>query len=245
MKPLLIIPDLHLQHQKAEEIIARYPEAKVLFLGDYFDAYEDDVNEHRQMARWLAHSSQNPKRIHLLGNHDLYYFTGKACCQVPGNTAQKFRGSQEFLTPATWRRMQFYHWITPNFLASHAGLTRSFAHPIRALTEYLEQQASEARHACEHNLDHAWLRWGQRGGYMEASGPLWCDWTDFQTLPGIHQVFGHTPRYPHPQWKKEENTVSIMLDANSGYPGGYALFNQGCITIHTPAGNIQATHSLG
>jgi hypothetical protein len=236
---LIIIPDMHLAHEQAEGILARYRGSTALFLGDYFDDWGDSATAHRHTASWLLWSTQQSGRIHLLGNHDPFYFTGQPCCEVPGSTRQKLMAGAEFLTKKAWEQMKTHYWITSNFLATHAGLTRSQAHPIRPLDEFMAQQEKEFKEACLHNLNHPWLRWGRRAGLAESAGPIWCDWRDFQLIPGLHQIFGHSPLTDKPQWLCRDGTVNIMLDGpvqpkgGAKYPGGYGVYADGRLTIFT------------
>lgn len=34
-----------------------------------------------------------------------------------------------------------------------------------------------------------------RGGSNDVGCPLWCDYDEFGDIPGINQIFGHTPNY--------------------------------------------------
>ena len=52
----LVIPDLHHRVAAAEEWIARYPADRVVFLGDYFDDFDDtpkmaEANGARALAK--------------------------------------------------------------------------------------------------------------------------------------------------------------------------------------------------
>jgi hypothetical protein len=75
--PALILPDVHQQCARVEEIIASHGSdcASVVFLGDYLDSRQSsDPTDLHLALRWLAQSVRDPRRVHLLGNHDVAYF---------------------------------------------------------------------------------------------------------------------------------------------------------------------------
>ena len=49
----LIIPDIHLQWNRADRIIQRENCDRVWLLGDYFDDYGDTVAQVEQACEWL------------------------------------------------------------------------------------------------------------------------------------------------------------------------------------------------
>jgi len=70
---IMIIPDIHTKFGIAETIIERENPDNVVFLGDYFDSFDDSLEVTEQTALWLKDSLEKKNRIHLLGNHDLSY----------------------------------------------------------------------------------------------------------------------------------------------------------------------------
>jgi len=254
----LIIPDIHLEHERAEAIIARYPGFQVLFLGDYFDAFNDSVSGHVNTAKWLAWSVQQKDRTHLLGNHDPYYFTGKRFCECPGNSQEKYEGGRQHLIPEIWFSMRTHFWLRSNFLATHAGLSRSQAHPVLPQDEFLAKQEEQFKAACQHNLDHPWLDWGtRRQGSTRIAGPLWCDWGVFKPIPGLHQVFGHSPREKPKvrfaegwninldspvriSYKKTTNQLvrRVVDGMKLHYPGSYAVLDENTLFMFGDDGKL-------
>lgn len=258
MESYLIIPDIHLEHERAEKIIAMHPGLQILFLGDYFDAFDDSEGGHAATARWLSWSVMQPNRTHLLGNHDPYYFTGKKCCHCPGNSDAKYKASREFLTQEVWAALHTHLWLRPNFLATHAGLSISQSHPMMPLPDFMNRQETQLKEACRHNLDHPWLHLGSRGmaGSRQVAGPLWCDWTDFQGIPSLHQILGHSVRKgPKVQsfFKNEDLCWNINLDGalevidgeNAlNYPGGYAILREQELEVFDNQGKLTKTLSI-
>lgn len=246
----LIIPDIHLEHERAERIIAMHPGMRVIFLGDYFDAFDDSEGGHTATARWLTWSVQQPNRTHLLGNHDPYYFTGKKCCECPGNNDVKYKASRALLTQEVWTSMYTHFWLRNNFLATHAGLSINQAHPMMPLPAFMERQETQFKEACRHNLDHPWLHLGSRGmiGARQIAGPLWCDWNDFEGIPGLHQIFGHSVRKgPKVKSFGENDSLSWNINLDGAiefkdgenvlnYPGGYAVLKAQELIVYNTQG---------
>ena len=198
---LIVFPDLH-QAPNLHEIeaaIAREAPDQIIFLGDYFDQFGDTPGDAALMARWLTASLAQPNRIHLLGNHDLPYAWPTAyAARCPGYSDQKRDAIHSILPRETLAALPFHHWHD-DLLFTHAGLTRKGLPPGLEpgdVAEWLNAEVFAARTALEMNRTHRLLQIGQaRGGATGAiGGLLWCDWSEFQPICGIHQIFGHTPR---------------------------------------------------
>ena len=198
---LIVIPDLHQAPNlhEMEAAIAREAPDQVIFLGDYFDQFGDTPGDAALMARWLAASLAQPNRIHLLGNHDLpYAWPGAYAARCPGYSAEKRDAIHAILPRETLAALPFHHWHE-DVLFSHAGLSRKAIPPgldLGDVAEWLDAEVYAARTALEMNRIHRLLQIGQaRGGATGTiGGLLWCDWSEFQPINGIHQIFGHTPR---------------------------------------------------
>ena len=74
----------------------------------------------------------------------------------------------------------------------------------------------------------------KRGGRSPAGGILWCDFGEFAAVPGVHQIFGHTPGV-QPRWIGNDQ---LCLDTNlSRGPRHYAIIEDGAIEVRPlPAG---------
>ena len=64
---LLIIPDIHEKYDIAESIIKKVKPDKTIFLGDYFDDFDNNDQKIKDTARWLSRSLKKESRIHLVG----------------------------------------------------------------------------------------------------------------------------------------------------------------------------------
>ncbi len=227
----LIIPDLHLRHRWAEEVIARHPADQVVFLGDYFDNWGDSPHENIEAARWLHGSLKEPNRVHLWGNHDLHYYEPLYRCG--GFTNAKHRGIRYNLEPRDWALLRWFVWVD-DWLCTHAGL-----HPHwipndllkSGIGDWLNDQAAQATWA---------IGSGQRNWMASAYGParagggsspdpvgglLWLDWNhEFEVIPSLHQICGHTPG---PGARRQMD--NWCLDA----PGIVAIVDEGHLEVVT------------
>lgn len=183
----LIIPDIHTEHEWIESSISALSPARVVFLGDYFDAHGATISDQEKTAEWLQHSLDQPNRIHLLGNHDIHYaFEGNQCT---GYDEGAHRAIADVLGKEWGERLHLYHWEQGRLL-THAGV-----HPELwpGSPEAFGAAAKEAMDALRCNRWNQLLNCGKDRGGFGRSGLLWLDfhWS-FESLPGIPQIVGHT-----------------------------------------------------
>jgi len=199
----LIISDLHLRHNIAEEIIDSVEHDQIVFLGDYFDNWHDTPIQNEEAAEWLKISLNEPNRIHLLGNHDHSYYDMKFACS--GHTKDKSYVINKILKEEDWKKLKFYY-VIDDWLFSHAGLT----HPLyktlcgkyhitsNLLTASLDKAVTlldnDIKDFKENpNITHSLIGAGvSRGGYNRHGGITWCDVREFHPIPNVNQVFGHS-----------------------------------------------------
>ncbi len=201
-KTYVIIPDIHLQWEKAEKIVKSSGADFAIYLGDYFDSFTNTADSIAATADWLHHSVHVPNRIHLFGNHDIWYMSGNKTCRCSGNEQWKLMIIDDLMKSEDWRKIKFHHWVD-NILFTHAGLHRKVveqfiginpytASDIRAFLKLEEIQAMKSIFRSE---DHWFWRAGfSRGGGEYVGGITWCDFgAEFYPVNGINQIFGHTP----------------------------------------------------
>lgn len=178
-----IIPDIHTGITRVEKIIQDENADRVVFLGDYFDAFGDTLEETNQVAWWLKKSMDNPQRIHLLGNHDLSYRNQNYMCS--GFSEGKLFAIKN--TKIDLTKLHHYCWVG-DWLCTHAGLSYDFF-----------KAYSEGRRVEDFLRELAWKNESRlydcsvhRGGRNAYGGILWCDYEEFNDIPNINQMFGHT-----------------------------------------------------
>jgi hypothetical protein len=184
----LVIPDLHHRVAAAEEWIARYPADRVVFLGDYFDDFDDTPKMAEATAEWLKDSLAKPGRLHLWGNHDLWYrfpMNPQVCWFGAGFTPEKSKIISSVLEAADWARLELVEFVD-GIALSHAGIGSSvFAPPIGALTkERVERLCAEAWLDAEAGLPNP---------VFDLSGIVWLRWWNLRPLEAFSQFVGHTP----------------------------------------------------
>ncbi len=207
--PALVISDVHQNVERAEEIVAAHGAgcASVVFLGDYLDCYErPGLDALRATLAWLRASLRDPRRIHLLGNHDLAYLFCSFDTYCSGwDDARQGALLDELGEDLKWMRECMPLAVRAGaWVLSHAG----FGPQCRdATADQLLAWAAHAHRALprqgERNSVHPLNGCGRvRGGDHGEGGLTWLDWQhEFQALPGIHQLVGHTSdsvaRYRH------------------------------------------------
>ena len=192
---ILVIPDIHNKVDLVDQLLKelRYHYSTVLFLGDYFDDYGDGPDEVAHTARWLADSLEKPNRVHLLGNHDLpYLFPGNPQLNCPGFSAEKWVAATPFLEKARLDRLKLAHYAN-GWLYSHAGFHPELTEGAPA--EFLERKANRILRGLSRNRPHPWLEGSPARGCWNARVPgiTWMDWGEFEPIPGLNQIVGHTP----------------------------------------------------
>ena len=188
----LIIPDIHNRTDHADHWLATQRHDRVVFLGDYFDNFGDDVNDARRTAMWLRDRMEKNDDVFLLGNHDAsYMFPLNPQLYCPGFTPAKARGIGEILRPEHWQRLRIAH-AEQRWLISHAGF-----HPVwveERTVEWILGRCDDAMRQAKRGVFDSILGAGvDRGGALPFGGPLWMDWSSLEPIAGIHQIVGHTP----------------------------------------------------
>ena len=241
----LIIPDVHNHVEGAEALIAAFPGRLVIFLGDYFDDYNDTVEDARRTAEWLRYSI-NKGRIHLMGNHDLpYRWPGLTC---PGWTKEKHKVVSGIMTAADWRRVRLCIILRSAgrpLVISHAGITLANLYGVadpkdtakggrlehlrdRSVDEHLSTIDGQ-RELCDYWAEaageHHWLNQGSRVGHRNVAGPFWLDRHEFDPISGIDQVMGHT-HVDEPQCHYASDSENWFIDGAGKFA---ALIDDGVV----------------
>lgn len=249
----LVVPDVHHRIEKAEELVRQHPDRIAVFLGDYFDDFEDSPAAAERTARWLAWSVRQPRRIHLMGNHDAAYrWSGLTHC--PGWTEQKHRRVSAVMHAGLWDLCKIHHVVAGvrPIVLSHAGFTLSnlfnvqnsedlkpggrleFLREISAqeILSLIDEEAQLCLSKASCNARHHFFQYGSRMGCRLPGGPWWLDMHQFVPIPGIDQIVGHTivrqPKELHLPNKKCTRTTNWFIDTNSKHA---ALIDDGVVSI--------------
>ncbi len=207
----LIIPDIHNKFIDAEVMIAHEKPDNIIFLGDYFDGFNDSPEIAYQVASWLKDSLTKTNRIHLIGNHDISYMTnGKHGCAGWDGAKQMFINKVKI----NWKLLEHYCWVG-DWLCTHAGLSNEF---YKAYKDK-EESTNDFLHRYSTDLELKSRLYDVspfRGGIDAFGGILWCDYDEFVDIPNLKQIFGHT----HGELRQTEK--HICLDTFLEY---YAIYN--------------------
>ncbi len=209
----LVIPDLHHRFAAAEDWIARYPADRVVFLVDYFDDFDYTPEIAESTAEWLKDSLAKPGRLHLWGNHDLWYrfpSNSQICWFGAGFTPEKLEVISRVLEPTDWAGLKLVEFID-GIALSHAGIGSSvFAPPVGALTrERVERLCAEAWLDAEAGLPNP---------VFDLSGIVWLRWWNLRPLEAFSQFVGHTPDREL-RIDRGASTANVCLDTCGRYLG--------------------------
>ena len=217
---IIIIPDLHGREfwRKATDKLAA--DARVVFLGDYLDPYENEwiywTDAFKGLQDIIALKKAHSKQVTLLwGNHDLHYL-------FPELKGTRYNEYKEDVIRATYeenlncfqmavefavggKRYFFSHaGVHPEWLRNHSDLFGS-ADKITAETFNRLMFTDEFVAALS---DISALR----SGWSRVGSMIWADVDEFagtQTKDsGMYQIFGHT-KCPNGQPKAFGNVICV------------------------------------
>jgi hypothetical protein len=121
------------------------------------------------------------------------------------------------------QRFQLYTEVDGYFI-SHAGL-----HPfhdkyaLRVHPEIILAQLAEGK------VDQCLRAGVSRGGNIRVGGIDWLDWDEFEPIPGMNQICGHTPR-PEVRYREGDRSRNFCIDTQLRH---YAVIEDGQVTIKT------------
>lgn len=222
----LIIPDIHNHFDRAEKTIKSVNADQIVFLGDYFDDFNDTPEDITEVADWFHWSVNQPNRIHLCGNHDIHYWVKEAKSNRCGGWEQwKQIAIDNIVKPEDWEKLKFYYVLDNTYLLSHGGVHPYWVDPVKfrngeeititldKLVQKLERDSEE----CIKLLKKDRYNWICVAGFSRSRSPfvgglIWLDFgEEFHPIRGIHQIVGHTPSRHHVRWsfyKENDKTVS-------------------------------------
>lgn len=252
---ILIIPDIHQDSQWVHRILSTAkPFRKIILLGDYFDTKEGHPLHSIITTLIELKQTYGANIIMLMGNHDLPYtqyayaargkdYTSrKPNDRASGYTSNQAQKIHKNLGYDFLKTLKPFHW-EEDILFTHAGLSPHWiAHLIyhdnlkQAINQFLQDTLQGGAIQPSPLLrESGYRRYHTEGtpyrpdtytGENKAGGILWQDFTDFEEIPGIRQIIGHTT-HTEPQITTQG---SIALDTHQRH---YALLQNGIISIYT------------
>jgi hypothetical protein len=220
----LVIPDIHLHHETAEKIISFVKPDKIVFLGDYWDDFDDTPQMVCDTAEWFKWSINQSNRIHIAGNHDImYWFPDNSNIRCGGYEQYKAIAINDIVKPKDWNKLKFFHVLDDWFL-THGGIHPYWIDPVKfrknePVTITKEELVKKLKHdslECKKQLTAGKWHWFIVAGFSRSNSPYvggvtWCDFNqEFHPMRGIHQIVGHTPDRDKVKWivmKENDNAI--------------------------------------
>lgn len=198
MQTTVAIGDIH-GRTNWKAIVAKHPDAHVVFIGDYFDT-KTDITAAEQIANYLEicdFKRRNASKTTLLiGNHDYHYLQG-----VTEHYAGYQKGASIAIQTAIESNLDImqvcYHDETSRILFSHAGVSQKWLKAV-GLDDmiHIQDTCDSINELFNHNRKYFEFNRIDKSGYGNHSnqGPLWIR-PDKLKGHGIEyfQVVGHTP----------------------------------------------------
>jgi len=230
----LIIPDIHNKVDVVQKILDKESSVdEVIFLGDWFDDYNDSVGDVIKVSKFLNQIYTEEKFKFVWGNHDLYYppFRTFHLCSA-GFSADKHICIEATINPKVWEQF-YFSFVSQNYLISHAGITSKHDYLFEKHKFEMDKFDEIIQQAERHlftKQSHFLFRAGySRGGMLPVGGITWCDFhKDFEPYDNLNQIFGHTV-VEKPSYVYAENSVNLCLDTNLQH---YAIINDSELEIH-------------
>ena len=214
---ILINPDIHGRVFWKYSIEHKDEFDKIIFLGDYLDAYSPDLllKEEDNFKEIIQFKKDNlDKVILLLGNHDCHYINDKIYEASRYNSFKHNSYQKLFLDNIDLFQLIY---IYDKYLFSHAGVYQKWMDlnklTLKDLLDYDLDKLSKSLN---------WIDYF-RGGFYDVGSCIWADIRDSGTeklLKGYYHIFGHT------QLKFNLSTselscldcrVPFSLDSETGY----------------------------
>ena len=127
-----------------------------------------------------------------------------------------------------WNKLQMYCWIDEKWLCIHAGFSNDFfkqqcTQKLDSIQEILTNSKKDLEKINDVDYNHPFFQVGfSRGGSNNVGGPLWCDYDEFEDIPGINQIFGHTPNQ-FVRHNKTKNSEHYCIDTKLKH---YAVYSR-------------------
>ena len=186
---ILINPDIHGRVFWKYSIEHKDEFDKIIFLGDYLDAYSPDLllKEEDNFKEIIQFKKDNPdKVILLLGNHDCHYINDKIYEASRYNSFKHDSYQKLFLDNIDLFQLIY---IYDKYLFSHAGVYQKWMDlnklTLKDLLDYDLDKLSKSLN---------WIDYF-RGGFYDVGSCIWADIRDSGTeklLKGYYHIFGHT-----------------------------------------------------
>ena len=181
----IFVGDIHGKPEVVEEALSR--EGKKIFVGDFMDSFDRTPANMGMCLELVLNAIEKGEAEAIYGNHELSYMNMHHRCS--GYSHKNLYMFHEF-DPKVEQLFKPHILLAPNFLVTHAGLTKQIWDQQKLTLENLDEKLTEwwpDNSSPVHQIGR------YRGGYANVGGTFWCDWNaEFRPVPNLTQVFGHT-----------------------------------------------------
>jgi predicted MPP superfamily phosphohydrolase len=218
MENTIVIPDIH-GKDIWKMIVKNHPEDQIVFLGDYFDAF--DVSQGNQILNFeeiLKFRDENKERVVLLtGNHDYHYLEtiDERYSGFSSNPLISQLVTENYKSGILQMAFELQT-ASRRFLFTHAGVSSIWLNDIRQLADLSENTT------ISEEINQLFLI-GARGffgfvgyniyGDSPESSPIWIRPPSLHNngLSSYTHVVGHTQVHSPKIVSKESDTCEIIL----------------------------------
>lgn len=172
----LVVGDLHGQWNLAERALETG--FHVIFMGDYVDSFTAGAEMCVGTLRTVLEAVEEGRATALWGNHDLQYFDKRHRCGGYNIATQAMLDA--IGAYRVYNAFKFWHY-DEGFLFTHGGLTNNKLVATGLDWKTFLEEHEESFHTV-----------GPLRGGRGIPGIIWCDWREFQPVPGLKQIVGHT-----------------------------------------------------
>ncbi len=188
--PLLIIGDLHGNLPFLQSLQRQYPLHLKLFVGDILDSRLFSREEELRCLEIVLEMLEHGEARACLGNHEWSYLEpGMKCSGYDSDFDRRVTPFKERIR----KHFETFFWLPKyKILVTHAGLAWSIWKEHGLTVSSLTAKLTEWSRLPVTSSPVGRIGLA-RGGVDPIGGTYWCDWyREFQPVPGIVQVFGHT-----------------------------------------------------
>lgn len=228
-----------------------------IFVADFFDTFltpdGKNIYDVTQMCEWINEKLEKlgDRATWLCSNHDIAYLASytkdytktkpNPYYNCSGWTKNKAKYINKTINPEYWNRMELCVQLGDNTIVSHAGFNVHMMKPYMSELDNIKWYYDEwekDKHTFKYEPWHwIWDVGGYRGGMALAGSPVWLDYSEFQPLDNIRQVFGHSTSQST-EIRCKESGSGLKNYCIDNMQQTFAVWEKNFLTIKDIYGNI-------
>jgi hypothetical protein len=189
--PVIFIGDLHGNVQFLNALQRRFPDHFKIFVGDFVDSRTAaSRNDELSCLDTVLNLIEQGKARACFGNHEWSYLEPAIRCS---NYTAEFDQQLKPYKDRMKRFLEFFVWLPDQkILVTHAGITLKLWNECGFTVKTAAAKLAEWSMLPVMDSPASWIGMS-RGGMDPIGGIFWCDYyTEFEPVPGLIQIFGHT-----------------------------------------------------